>query len=263
MSQRPSLSSVLALAVVVSGMALLAGCGHILQPPKDDDHARMLLERLLQNNSTLTRYKGLAGVHTHINGKSQSGRIAFAAVQPDKMRIEVLNMMGTPLVSLSGNGKSVMLLSHDSRKFYRFRQTRTALAKLIEVPIGIEDLQNLLAGRVPVPPYVAVQSLPERSGTSDAVLVLKDRWNGIVASLQMDPSTHGAKALRVLGPEGELQYGIRWIKWREVGGYRVPSKLVIESADSQQVTLTMDRFWPNANVTPAMFILEPAGTPES
>ncbi|MEJ2155777.1 MAG: lipoprotein insertase outer membrane protein LolB [Desulfobacteraceae bacterium] len=246
------------MAVMIAGMIMLAGCGHIFKPPPDDAHARMLLERLLQNNPTLTQYKGLAGVQMQLNGRSQSSRIAFAAVQPNKMRVEILNMMGTPLVSLTGNGENVTLFSHGRRKYYRFRQTRSALFSLIEVPIGIEDLQNLLAGRVPVPPYVSVQSLTEHPSTPDNVLILTNRWNGIVARLQLDPSNHGVKALKVLDADGELQYRIQWLKWREIGGYRVPSKLVIESTNTQQVTLTLDRFWPNANVSPSTFELEPS-----
>lgn len=263
LSTRPLLRSVSALIIVISAMAMMNGCSHLFRPPEDDAHARMLLEHLLQNNSALTQYKGLAGIHMRMNGRSQSGRIAFAAVQPDKMRVEVLNMLGTPLTSLSGDGNNVTILSHDDHKQYRFRQTRTALASLIEIPIGIEDLQNLLAGRVPVPPHVSVQSLSGRPDTCDVILVLKNRWNGVVARLQMDQTNNDAKSLRVLDFSGELKYQILWLQWKKVGRYRVPAKLVIESPAKQKLTLTMDRYWPNAKVPPSTFVLEAAGNHQS
>lgn len=241
-------------------MAWLTACSHIFQPPEDDASARVLLDRLLQKNSAITQYKGLAGIRMRMDGgSSHSGRIAFAAVQPDKMRVEVLNMMGTPLTSLSGDGHTVTILSHNDRKHYRIRQTQTALSSLIEIPMGIEDLQNLLAGRVPVPPHASVQSLAERPDAPEAVLLLKNRWNGVVARLQMDQASHEVTALQVLEPDGQLQYQILWLQWRAVDGYRIPSKLIIESSAGQKLTLTMDRFWPNAKVPPSTFVLEPSG----
>ncbi len=254
---------ILASIIVISAMALINGCGHMFQPPKEDAHARMLLDRLLQNNSALKQYKGLAGISLQTNGRSQSGRIAFAAVRPDKMRVELLNMLGTPLTSLSGDGDMVTIVSHDNHKQYHFRQTRTALASLIDIPIGIEDLQDLLAGRVPVPPHVSAQLLPGPADSSDAMLALKNRWNSVVARLQIDPTTHDIKALRALDSNGELKYQILWLQWKEVGSYRVPSKLVIESLSGQKLILTMDRYWPNAKVPPSTFVLEDAGNNRS
>jgi hypothetical protein len=175
------------------------------------------------------------------------------------MRVELLNMMGTPITSLSGDGDTVSILSHNDRKHYRLRQTRTVLKSLIEIPMGIEDLQNLLAGRVPVPPHASVQSQTDRPDVPEAVLLLKNRWDGVVARLQMDQASHDVKALQVIDPDGQLQYQILWLQWRVVGGFRVPSKLVIESSAGQKLTLTMDRFWPNAKVPSSTFVLEPSG----
>lgn len=240
-------------------MVWLSGCGHIFKPPADDAGARAILERLMRHNSELTQYKGLAGIQIRMKGRSHSARIAFAAVQPDKMRVELLNLMGTPLTSLSGDGEMVTVISHGDQKRYRFRQTRTALSKLIEIPIGIEDLQSLLAGRVPVPPHVSVQSATNSQNETDEEIVLKNRWGDTVAKLQTDAAARHIKTLRVMDSEGALQYHVLWAQWREIDGYRLPSELIIETADNHRLTLTMDRFWPNAKVAPSMFVLEPKG----
>ena len=166
--------------------------------------------------------------------------------------------MGTPLTSLSGDGETVTIISHGDRKHYQFRQTGTALAKLIEIPIGIEDLQSLLAGRVPLPPHISAQPATERPDEADPEIILKNRWGDIVARLETDQTTQHIKTLRVMDSEGGLQYQILWIQWKEVGGFRVPSKLAIESASNQKLTLTMDRYWPNAKVAPSTFELEPS-----
>ncbi len=241
----------------------LSGCGYLIKPPVDDESARIVIERLQQNNRALVQYKGLARVHMRMSGKSQSARIAFAAIQPDKMRVELLNMIGTPLTSLSGDGETVTIISHGDRKHYRFRQTRTVLAKLIEIPIGIEDLQRLLAGRVPLPPHTSAQSATDHMNVAERDFILKNRWGGIVARLHTDQTTQYIKSLRVMDPEGAFQYQIVWNNWREVGGFRIPSQLTIESGTNQKLTLTMDRFWPNAKVAPSTFVLEPKGNHRS
>jgi outer membrane biogenesis lipoprotein LolB len=250
------LRRILASIIVIGALAVTSGCSHMFQAPKEDAYARMLLDGVLQNNTALKQYKGLAGIRLQMNGRSQSGRIAFAAVQPDKMRVELLNMLGTPLTSLAGDGATVTIVTHDNHKQYHFRQTPTALASVIGVPIGIEDLQNLLAGRVPVPPHVSAQLLPAPAGTSDVMLILKNRWNNVVARLQIDQETHDIKALWALDLNGALKYQIQWLQWKEVGRFRVPSKLVVESPASQRVILTMDRYWPNAKVPRSTFVLE-------
>jgi outer membrane biogenesis lipoprotein LolB len=257
------LRRILASIIVISAMVVTSGCSHLFQPPKEDAYARMLLDDVLQNNSALKQYKGLAGIRLLKNGRSQSGRIAFAAVQPDKMRVELLNMLGTPLTSLSGDGATVTIVTHDNHKQYHFRQTPTALASVIDVPIGIEDLQNLLAGRLPVPPHVSAQLLPAPAGTTDVMLILKNRWNNVVARLQIDQTTHDIKALWALDFNGALKYQIQWLHWKEVDSFRVPSELVIETPSSQKVILNMDRYWPNAKVPPSTFVLEDAGNDRS
>lgn len=239
-------------------MVWLSGCGHLFKPPGDDPEARIILERLMQHNSALTRYKGLADIQMRMKGSSLSARIAFAAVRPDKMRVELLNMMGTPLTSLSGDGETVTVISHGDRKHHRFRQTRTALSKLIEIPIGIEDLQHLLAGQVPLPPHISAQPASERTNVDDPEIILKNRWGDIVARLKTDQTKRQIKTLQVLDRAGGLQYQVIWVQWREVDGFRVPSKLAIESAANQKLTLTMDRYWPNAEVAPSTFVLEPS-----
>lgn len=248
----------LLLTILCSAITLLTGCGHLFKPAEDDPKALKLLGRLLTVNSTLTQYKGVANIQMQLNGRVHKGRIAFAAVQPDKMRVELLNMLGTPLTSLSGDGNTVTIISHGDQKRYHFEQTRTVLEILIKIPIGIEDLQNLLAGRVPIPPHALVKSPAGDGGDQDAVVLLKNRWHGLVAILQLDSQAQQIHSMRVIGPEGKLQYQVSWIRWREVGGYSVPAKLIIESPDKQKMTVSVDRYWPNAKVPPSTFVLESA-----
>lgn len=225
----------------------------MLTPPSDDD-AGPVLDRLTAVNEGLGQFKGLANIRMESEGRSQSGRIAFAAVTPDKMRIELLNAMGAPLTSLSADGEHISVVSYVDQKRYRFRQSRTALETIIRIPIGIEDLQSLLAGRVPLPSY-AYAKLMDGSTTKD-ILVLKNRWRRTVANLEVDRRDSQIKAFRKFDGEGELQYQIQWLQWKRVGAYRVPSKLVIKAPSHERLVVDMGRFWPNVEVAPSTFLLD-------
>lgn len=237
----------------ILALVLINGCAAMLKAPSDDD-ARLVLHRMMAANEGLDQFKGLANIRMESEGRSQSGRIAFAAVTPDKMRIELLNAMGSPLTSLSADGERISVFSYVDQKRYRFRQSRTALEAIINIPIGIEDMQSLLAGKVPLPSYSFAKLM--KGSTPNDILVLKNRWRGTVADLEVDRVDSRIKTLRKFDGDGELQYQIQWLQWKRVGAYRVPSRLVINTPSHERLIVNMGRFWPNAEVTPSTFLLD-------
>lgn len=247
--RKPIMHLLLIYLLVVS-----TGCAKLFKVPEDDAYARMVIGQLLTQNEDLVQFKGLARVKMNDVGRSRSGRIAFAAVRPDRMRVEVLNTMGTPLTTMAGDGNHISILSHIDKKHYRIRQSRKALEPVVHLPIGIEDLQRLLAGLVPLPPYVFARS-EETDGPED-IVVLKNRWHGVVSRLRVDSKTRQIKHMQVFDSEGQLHYQIHWYQWKEKGKFTLPSKVTIESLSHQSLELVVDRFWPNAEVAPSTFILD-------
>ena len=132
--------------------------------PQDQGNARAVLERLSANNHQLHSFKGLLKVAIKTETNSVSGRVALAAVVPDHIRLEWLSPLGQPLSSLAGNGETVTVLSHQDKKHHRFEQTPTALKPLINVPIGVEDLLELLSGRPVLPDFSAAQIMENPVG---------------------------------------------------------------------------------------------------
>jgi outer membrane biogenesis lipoprotein LolB len=235
-------------------LVLLTGCVQLFKPPADDAYARMVIGRLLEQNEGLTQFKGLAKVQMKDGGRLRSGRIAFAAVRPDRMRVELLNTMGVPMTSLAGDGDHISILSHIDKKHYRIRQSRTALEPVIHLPIGIEELQSLISGCVPIPPH-AFARFVETDGPEE-VVVLKNRWHGMVSKLRVDSKSHKIQNMQVFDSEGQLHYQIHWYQWKEHGEFTLPSKVTIESLSHQSLELVVDRFWPNAQVAPSTFVLD-------
>jgi outer membrane biogenesis lipoprotein LolB len=242
------------LVVLILFVSVHAGCAHLFPPPEDHPQARQILMRLAGNNAGLERFKALAHVRMELDSQVVSGRIALAAEKPDKLRIEWLNMLGQPLASLSGNGETITIISRTDNKVHRLSQSPAALEPLIHIPIGIEDLQNVLAGRIPLSVDVAVQ-LNEAPNDID-ILILKNRWHNMVATLRVDRLTCRVLAMQTFSPQGVLQYEIQWLQWRNEGAYLIPVKMVFESESGKRVELSVDRFWPDVDLPASIFKLD-------
>jgi hypothetical protein len=97
--------------------------------------------------------------------------------------------------------------------------------------------------------------------TEDAFdIVLKDRWNNVVAALQGDADGR-IRMFRFLDIDGVPQYEVYWDAWQQVADYTLPRTVRMISGNGDQVTWTLERFWPDVEIPPATFILEDAGNP--
>ncbi len=189
-----------------------------------------------------------------LDGQVVSGRIAIAAIVPDKLRIEWLNMMGQPLTTLSGDGERITIFSRTDNKVHRLRQSPTAMEPLIHIPVGIEELQRALVGRFPLPAEAAVQLQEGPDGVD--LLILKNRWHNVVETLHVERPTCRVLNMKAFNGQGVLLYKVQWAQWKNEGAYFVPVKVVFESESRQRLILTMDRFWPDVDVPESIFKLD-------
>ena len=140
---------------------LLSGCAWIVQPPQDDPQARALIEELDGRNPGLQNFKGMSHARFATQGRTLSGRIAWVAALPDRLRLEWLNPTGQPLTSVAADGRTLTVLNHHEQERYILRQSPDVLKDVIHVPIGIEDFLTLLAGRPLIPEYDAAEQRVE------------------------------------------------------------------------------------------------------
>lgn len=236
-------------------VVFFTGCAHLWPPPQDDASARRVLERLVDNNVGLTHFKALGHIRMESKGGTWSGRVAMAAIVPRKLRADWLNIMGQPLTSLAGDGETIHLWSSTDSKVHRLSQSPKALVKLIQIPLGIEDFQQIIIGRPPLPSHKAVQVEECRDDVD--VLSLRNRWREEVAIIRVERSTGRILAMQAFDDHGRLQYETHWLQWRRQGKYLLPVKIILESHTKQRLSLTVDRFWPDADVPSSAFVLNP------
>jgi outer membrane biogenesis lipoprotein LolB len=240
------------LALLLSAVVLLQGCAWLMPPPEEDALARQWVAQWATHNADLEPTKGLMRIEIISGGQVTSGRAAWAAEHPDRLRLEWLSALGQPLMSMAGDGQTITLYSSADQTYRRFAQSRTALERLIRMPIGIEDLIDLLAGRPPLPEYAAARFAP---GPGIGV-VLESRWRIRLAELQSDASRR-LHSMTSYDPQGGVQYRIDWFRWDTFQGYAIPREVRLTSGTGDQLTLLIDRFYTDTELPPETFVIAP------
>jgi outer membrane biogenesis lipoprotein LolB len=236
-------------------MIACTGCATLWPPPSEDTEARRLIGLVQNHNAQLNQYKALASVRLDTNRTTLSGRVAMAAVLPDKLRLEVLSTMGQPSTRLTGDGRHIALGVAGERRIRRMPQTPQSLEPLIHIPIGIEELQSLTTGRPKLPAFVSAQILDRDDRR--VVIALKDRWHRLMARIDVEPVRGRLIRMENLDRDEQLVYAIHWQKWEQTGSYEIPQKVELITPTGRRLELSMVRFWPDVDVPPSMFQLLP------
>jgi outer membrane biogenesis lipoprotein LolB len=240
---------------VALGLALfwLSGCARLVSPPRDQAQARAVVDHLTAANGDLAQFKGIGHLRLEAKGQVLSGRMAWAAAPPEKLRVEWLNMLGQPMTSLAGDGHHITIVSINDRKLHRLKQKEKALDDVIQVPMGIEDLIALIAGRPPLPGHAAAWLVLDRENTQ--FIELKDRWANTVASIQVDKPRRQPRAMTVYSGNGTMKYRIEWTRWQELDSRRLPRQILIEAGSGQRVHLNLERYWLDVALPLETFVL--------
>ncbi|KJS29052.1 MAG: hypothetical protein VR64_21715 [Desulfatitalea sp. BRH_c12] len=233
--------------------AMLNGCAWLTQPPQNDAVAQQMVGRWMQNNSGLKSFKGLMQLQIEAQGRSMRGRAAFAAVLPDRLRVELLNTIGQPLFSLASDGEKITLISMQEHVIRHLEPSSGALEPLIGIPLGVEDLLSVLIGRPPLPDFAAAQAV--RDDIEQCTVLLKNRWHERLAQLHSGSCERIETLTLYDDRQNEMRYAMTWIDWQTVGPYILPRKATILAANGVRITITVERYWPDISVPADTFTL--------
>lgn len=237
-----------------SFLILSNGCAWLIAAPENDAAAQRQVARWVNHNSELKQFKGLYRIRMDDRQRILNMRAALAAAMPDQLRVELLNLLGQPLLRLAANGEQIAVLIVADQKFHRFKQSSTALKPFLHVPIGTGDLLDTLSGRPALPGYAAVQAEAVQDGDGATMLLFKDRWHNRVADLLLDAAGR-IQRLRRFNADETVQFETQWTGWRDFNGYLVPDALKLMSGSGEQVALSVERLWTEVDLPPSLFTL--------
>ncbi|MBF0225526.1 MAG: hypothetical protein HQK76_08740 [Desulfobacterales bacterium] len=236
-------------------------CGHInkwcgleeYDLPYDKD-AQIVLSNLADINHDLTSFKGLGKIRLYSNGNFLAYRIALAASGKESLRIEVLNPLGHPVISLSSNETALYFLSHGNNYTFKKLSRNTRFDKFIDVPISSNELIGILEAR----PYIYPHDIGILSKIDNGyVLTLKKKWKGIVQKIYLDETKSNLNKIEYFTNK-KILYSVIFKKMENQDGYIVPTKVFILS-DSGELEIEIYKLYINISIDESIFTLKPPG----
>lgn len=247
----------LALAAIwVSGCAALTPLQTVRAP--DSPEVANILLNLGQVNADLSTFKGTGKIKLWKKNSIQVVRAAWTGARPDKVRIVIQGITGFPVASMAADGDWFYLLSYSQDSFYKSEVHNPNLEMLVSIPVTAGDVIQLISGAVPIRRYQSSNliQLPAETGF---VLSLMGERGADVEKIYLDQARIRVYKIEMFTPEGKFSYRVDIDGETEVDGFRIPEKLVFSNDDGSGFQLDVDKFWPNAAVSPDMFVITPQG----
>ena len=235
---------------------ILTGCTRLIKPEKYvSPAAAELLGRVDAMNARRSTCKGIGTISFKSSLSLPSMRFAWLCSLPDKIRLEVLAPTGTPLLTVSADGKYFYYLSRDkNNRLYKKKADGINLEKIISIPLTISDTSHLLAGAVPLLDFDTAERVDPPEG--DYRLRLKRHWPGRTEDIIFDKDTgRPVEIMFFRGNDPEPDYSVRFTGILEVTGVSVPRTITLEGAGGETVVIAVQRFWLETGAPVEKFIL--------
>jgi outer membrane biogenesis lipoprotein LolB len=244
-----------------------SGCGLVttqtVDRPSDTAEAAAFLSELKKQNDRLQTFKGIGRIKLIDGEIKTSSRMAWMGMAPLNLRIEIMGAPGYRTASLSTDGKSVYLLSHENQRFYKKRLSGASLKEILSISVKLTEIYEFLSGRVPIQKHHRV--VLEKSDSEEYVLVLKNRWRTELERISInkpvidenDKIEISARKVEMFDTTGTFLYRASVDRMKTVGDYRIPFNLTISNEDGVLFRLEIERFWVDVPVSPNAFVLAP------
>ncbi len=258
------------LLITCGTILFLIGCAGLkdpgtLKPMQPAPESEMeispnsLVLTLEQTNSGLISFKGIGKIKIWNSDNLQSTRLVWAGYKSEKLRLEILGLGGRPFSSVVYDGNRLYLSLHTERRFYQ-KQTRKAdLSRLVSIPITVQDLLFILAGRVPLLKNAAL-TLEKESHGNQYILFLKKGWfRKRTGKIYLREDMKTVWKYELFQGKNTLLYRVEFLSRKRYGDYQLPEALLFSNDLQTKIRIDVDNIWPDATLPSSVFVLKPPG----
>lgn len=129
--------------------SLLVGCG--AAPPRSQfPSADAALGRMHETYACANGVAGVSKIDRFAPEGRVRGEVDLLAVNPDRVRFDVVSPFGVLLVTLTSNGKTFRMMDMKNKQFLHGPASACNIARLTDVPVPAQALVALLQGQAPV-----------------------------------------------------------------------------------------------------------------
>jgi hypothetical protein len=160
-----------------------------------------------------------------VKGPSLEGSTGGALIVqgPDRLRLDVLTPLSTPLLYVATDGRSLHAWSQRDATFYRGDQAVEVLEALAGGGVGVDDVVSLLTGGLPLSEARVISAVEEAEG----VRVQLEAPQGLRLTALIDDRERVVTEL-LLEREGQVAAKLRVPDRMRVGRLHLPEELVLE-----------------------------------
>ena len=246
------------LALMVMSMVWWPmACTKLFLADVQQDHAaEQILGQLRQTNANLTRFKCVGKITlTGRNQPTQSFRAAMAGQLADRLRIDMFSPFGGSAGTISSDGNFLYLVMPPSRDYIKKRAGSGSLKRLIRIDLSVNDLLELLMGRMPIKAGYTVQSEPTQN-VALIDLVLIDRWGNTRQRITVDQSMRPVR-FTCYDSNDHMIYSLTVSGRQVVDGFVLPERFDLSGSSGQRVSVSLFHYEANSHLSESLFTLTP------
>ena len=225
------------------------------RPPaaiRKDRAAEQTVAALQQINAGLERFKCVGKVTLVGPDKPvQSHRAAIAGQFPDRLRIDMLAPFGGSSGTLASDGGHLVLVMPYSREYYKKRFGDGSLSRFIQLDISVDDLLELMVGRIPMDERYAGQLLRGEDKTTTQIELVD--WRGRVRQrITVNEALQPINSVWY-GASGSETYRVGFGGRQTVDGFALPRRIEIVAATGSAAAVSLDRCEVNPDLDTRLF----------
>jgi len=245
--------SSLARPLLAGLLALLLGACAVprpapVVPTADRDQLVGRLQQLARAYSSL---RGLAKVRLATGEGVRTSSQVLIAERPDRFRVEVLAMFGTPLAILASDGSLFSAYLPGRSEFYRGPASADNLRRFIRLPLAARDLVGLLLYQ---PPLLENRDSWAVTTPQGPQLILENA-SGAHQEIEFDSGLR-VVASRYFDAEGTLQLSARYDQFASESGF--PSRMQLQlPGEELTAEIEFSELEINAAIDAGLFRLAP------
>ncbi len=238
------------------------GCANFI-PPQDSPLAieelaevKDLTDQVQGRNATLKTFKGLGRMEWLADNTVQHARLAWAGELPNKIRLEILDIAGRPALTISTDGEQLYFFSHSDQRFEKTGALGMDLQEFISIAVSLEDIVQLLAGRLPFalnPDEIRVA----RHSSAQLSLLVHSGWIGERRRVDLNPADATIQAFERFQPMGALLYRAEFEGYNRIDDFLIPNRIALFADNGSFCKLKVERYWANAPVSSDLFTMAP------
>ena len=157
--------------------------------------------------------------------------------------------------SVASDGKHLFFAQHAPRKYYKKQFADGSLRRFIKIDITVNDLLELLVGRIPIDPsFFPVTMALDQEDRIGVRLV--DRWGTTRQQIILDTKDQ-PQQVQWYDDHGRNTVSLTANEYHRVDGFVLPQRIVLSAVSGQTVFIQIERYEANVMLNENLFVLPP------